>query len=743
MTTLTITNGATATGAPGSTLQLIAEVRDGGGVLHPEYNPIWSTSNGAVATVDATGLMRFWAAGTSVVSATLAAFGLADSINVTVSGSAMLTALNGDVLTFDGSVWNPANPNTRFVLRGGDTVVGVYTFSDTTQSTSVATGGVVLAGGLGIAKNLWVGGTLNVAGISTLASVLGTSITGSVYVAVSSGVDVWGMAATATSLTLRKVGVADYIQMTATAFTPYAASGMTLGTAALPWGAVYGAAASFTTGEFSGVLTSTAGLNAITINNAGANQANALIQNTAGSFEVGVFASGKSYLGSTSLDDFELYAHNTKIATLNATQFIVGASAFVVTAATGAVFASGSITTNAGIIAAQGIASPYMEGNSVSDISYKFRLQAVYSGTATMQLFSRTDLILSAGGIDGTKLYGAGAALGLTIAPTTGAATFASSLAITGALTGVTDLSMGQQLLQTVASGSSVGHGLAQTGVVRWDITNTATSGLFAISESGVANWLTIAKTTGTVTFAGAVTAGAASFTTGAFSGDVNVGAGKFVVTAATGAVAISGTITSTVAATASSSAFYVNSTSPSYAWRVSGSAADEKLWDIVGGSTTLQFRAVNDAINATNVWLTATRSGIASVAVSLSGSLAITGALTGVTTLTASGVVTLNGVGNPLQISTTGTGAQYGKVNNGTGVLFWGVENSTGGGLFTSAPAYAGAIGTEGAYALVLATNNTTRVTIASGGGVTIASLAGVGTRAVVVDANGVLSAP
>ena len=252
MTTLTITNGATATGAPGSTLQLIAEVRDGGGVLHPEYNPIWSTSNGAVATVDATGLMRFWAAGTSVVSATLAAFGLADSINVTVSGSAMLTALNGDVLTFDGSVWNPANPNTRFVLRGGDTVVGVYTFSDTTQSTSVATGGVVLAGGLGIAKNLWVGGTLNVAGISTLASVLGTSITGSVYVAVSSGVDVWGMAATATSLTLRKVGVADYIQMTATAFTPYAASGMTLGTAALPWGAVYSAAASFTTGAFSG-----------------------------------------------------------------------------------------------------------------------------------------------------------------------------------------------------------------------------------------------------------------------------------------------------------------------------------------------------------------------------------------------------------------------------------------------------------------------------------------------------------
>jgi len=36
--------------------------------------------------------------------------------------------------------------------------------SSTTQSTSTSTGAIVTAGGLGVAKNAWIGGTLNVAG---------------------------------------------------------------------------------------------------------------------------------------------------------------------------------------------------------------------------------------------------------------------------------------------------------------------------------------------------------------------------------------------------------------------------------------------------------------------------------------------------------------------------------------------------------------------------------------------------
>lgn len=42
--------------------------------------------------------------------------------------------------------------------------------TDTTQSTSISTGSFVADGGAGIAKNLWVGGTLNIAGVSTFQS---------------------------------------------------------------------------------------------------------------------------------------------------------------------------------------------------------------------------------------------------------------------------------------------------------------------------------------------------------------------------------------------------------------------------------------------------------------------------------------------------------------------------------------------------------------------------------------------
>jgi hypothetical protein len=56
---------------------------------------------------------------------------------------------------------------------------GVLTVTDSTQSTSTSTGSIVTAGGVGIAKNTWIGGTLNVAGGTTLAAVNATSVTDS------------------------------------------------------------------------------------------------------------------------------------------------------------------------------------------------------------------------------------------------------------------------------------------------------------------------------------------------------------------------------------------------------------------------------------------------------------------------------------------------------------------------------------------------------------------------------------
>lgn len=64
-------------------------------------------------------------------------------------------ALTGQVT----SVWG--------LLGGPNTWTAINTFTNTTQSTSISTGSVVINGGLGVAKNISIGGTLNV---STLVS---------------------------------------------------------------------------------------------------------------------------------------------------------------------------------------------------------------------------------------------------------------------------------------------------------------------------------------------------------------------------------------------------------------------------------------------------------------------------------------------------------------------------------------------------------------------------------------------
>jgi hypothetical protein len=118
-----------------------------------------------------------------------------------------------------------------------------------------------------------------------------------------------------------------------------------------------------------------------------------------------------------------------------------------------------------------------------------------------------------------------------------GAYTFPGALAITGALSGVTTLATsstingqtissaanftgtittastlntGADVIITTASGTANRTRLVQTGVVSWYLRNSATTGLFALEEAGVADWFTVAKTTGAATFAGtlAVTGG-------------------------------------------------------------------------------------------------------------------------------------------------------------------------------------------------------------------------------------------
>ena len=62
-----------------------------------------------------------------------------------------------------GVITLPGITSTLATLSA-QTFAGVQTFSDTTNSTSTATGAIVTAGGLGVAKDVWVGGLVSIVG---------------------------------------------------------------------------------------------------------------------------------------------------------------------------------------------------------------------------------------------------------------------------------------------------------------------------------------------------------------------------------------------------------------------------------------------------------------------------------------------------------------------------------------------------------------------------------------------------
>ena len=66
----------------------------------------------------------------------------------------------------NGSTWVEAN----YLRNTGGSVTGAVTISDTTQSTSTTTGALIVSGGVGVAKNVNVGGTLGVTGVATLTA---------------------------------------------------------------------------------------------------------------------------------------------------------------------------------------------------------------------------------------------------------------------------------------------------------------------------------------------------------------------------------------------------------------------------------------------------------------------------------------------------------------------------------------------------------------------------------------------
>jgi hypothetical protein len=63
---------------------------------------------------------------------------------------------------------------SNLTVTGSSTFNGAVTYSSTTESTSTSTGSLVLAGGLGVAKNTYIGGILDIASVSSNTSFIGS-----------------------------------------------------------------------------------------------------------------------------------------------------------------------------------------------------------------------------------------------------------------------------------------------------------------------------------------------------------------------------------------------------------------------------------------------------------------------------------------------------------------------------------------------------------------------------------------
>ena len=83
-----------------------------------------------------------------------------------------------------GQKWLTTDANARFIYYDngsawvevdyfrdtGGIITGAVTISDTTESTSTTTGALIVSGGVGIAKNVFIGGTLGVTGVATFTA---------------------------------------------------------------------------------------------------------------------------------------------------------------------------------------------------------------------------------------------------------------------------------------------------------------------------------------------------------------------------------------------------------------------------------------------------------------------------------------------------------------------------------------------------------------------------------------------
>jgi len=137
-----------------------------------------------------------------------------DSIAVTkdinVGAAATITgALSGSTGTFSGAVSGTTGTFSAAVSGTTGTFSGAVNVDDTTDSTSSTSGALIVDGGLGVAKNVYIGAGLSVAGTLTYEDVTNVDSVG--LITAKSGVNVSGGQVTiGTGITMGIAGVATF-----------------------------------------------------------------------------------------------------------------------------------------------------------------------------------------------------------------------------------------------------------------------------------------------------------------------------------------------------------------------------------------------------------------------------------------------------------------------------------------------------------------------------------------------------
>jgi len=339
----TVTGTSSGTNTGDQTISLTGDVTGSGtgsfaatlATVNSNVGSFGSATAAPVFTVNAKGLITAASSSTitpAVGSITGLGTGIATAlaVNTGAAGAPVLfngdagtpTALVGTNITGTASGLTAGNVTTNANLTGDVTSVGNATTLATVNS--------------------------NVGSFGSSTSIPSFTVNGKGLITAASGNAVVAPAGTLTGTTLAS-GVVTSSLTTVGALN---SGSITSGFGSIDVGAdsISGGAISGTTIGATGVISTTAGLNALTINNAGANQVNLLAQNTAGSLEGGVFASGVGYIGTTSADNFEIYAHNAKQATFTSTGLnstVIGATTPAALSATTGTFSGvTSISTN-------------------------------------------------------------------------------------------------------------------------------------------------------------------------------------------------------------------------------------------------------------------------------------------------------------------------------------------------------------------------------------------------------------